>query len=95
MKSKFREYIPVLRDRHFHCPGYGKLGDADATHCHTLWPTPYGLCDVTVELLHELGVDIFWMRRDTVSGSSSTEFGRLAAPDTREPDRFKHTCVEP
>ena len=33
-------------------------GDAEAANCHTFRPTLIGLCDVTVELLNEHGVDI-------------------------------------
>ena len=34
-------------------PGY-----AETANCYTIQPVLFGLCDVTVELLHELGVDV-------------------------------------
>ena len=60
MKSKLREYVPLVRDRHFRCPGCGKLGDTEATHCHTVWPTPHGLCDVTVIFLSLASTSSRW-----------------------------------
>ena len=32
--------------------------NAEAAKCHSLWQTLFGLLNVTLELLHELGADV-------------------------------------